>query len=320
MDSKKKDNSRRNFLRKGLTVGAAAVAGLGALSAVGNSDNKKTGEKVKLLTADGKLVEVDKADIDCKTADCAPSNGKAARKGIPGRKFVMVIDLSKCANARKCIDACQHGHDLLPSQEWIPIHLMKNNDFGDPYWFPKPCYHCDNPPCVKVCPVGATFKRTDNAVLIDSDRCIGCKFCISACPYSARRFNWENRESYADNDPNYSPETSLPGQHGVASKCDFCPDRSREGKLPYCAQDCPMGALYFGDANEDAITNGEETLRFRETLATKAGYRFMENLGTNPNVFYLPPVDRMFPYKRGLKNLNEEQLKGYDNILSKTDE
>jgi len=320
MNSKEKDNSRRDFLRKGLTVGAVAVTGLGALSVLGNTDDKKTGEKVKLLTADGKLVEVNKADIDCKTADCNPPTDKAARKGIPGRKFVMVIDLSKCANARKCIDACQHGHDLLPSQEWIPIHLMKNNDFGDPYWFPKPCYHCDNPPCVKVCPVGATFKRTDNAVLIDSDRCIGCKFCISACPYSARRFNWENRESYADNDPNYSPETSLPGQHGVASKCDFCPDRSREGKLPYCAQNCPMGALYFGDANEDAITNGEETLRFRETLATKAGYRFMENLGTNPNVFYLPPVDRMFPYKRGLKNLSEEQLKGYDNILSKTDE
>ena len=319
MDSKEKDNSRRDFLRKGLTVGAAAVAGLGALSAIGNTDNKKTGEKVKLLTADGKLVEVDKVDIDCKTADCSPPSGIAARKGIPGRKFVMVIDLSKCANARKCIDACQHGHDLLPSQEWIPIHLMKNNEYGDPYWFPKPCYHCDNPPCVKVCPVGATFKRTDNAVLIDSDRCIGCKFCISACPYSARRFNWENRESYADNDPNYSPETSLPGQHGVASKCDFCPDRAREGKLPYCAKSCPMGALYFGDANEDTITNGEETLRFRETLATKAGYRFMEDLGTNPNVFYLPPVDRMFPYKRGLKNLTEEQLKGYDNILSKTD-
>jgi len=319
MNSKEKDKSRRNFLRKGFAIGAGTIAGMGALSTFAGNEEKKSGEKVKLLTADGKLVEVDKTDIDCKTADCLPTHGKAARKGIPGRKFVMVIDLSKCANARKCIDACQHGHDLLPSQEWIPVHLMKNNSISDPYWFPKPCYHCDNPPCVKVCPVGATFKRTDNAVLIDSDRCIGCKFCISACPYSARRFNWENRDSYSDNDSDYSPETSLPGQHGVASKCDFCPDRSREGKLPYCAKSCPMGAIYFGDSNEDAITNGEETLRLRETLETKAGYRFMENLGTDPNVYYLPPVDRMFPYKRGLKNLSEEQLKAYENILSKTD-
>jgi molybdopterin-containing oxidoreductase family iron-sulfur binding subunit len=320
MDNKDKDTSRRSFLRKGLTLGAGAVAGLGAVSALGSSEGKtKRGEKVKLLTADGKLVEVDKADVDCKTADCEPAQGKAARKGIPGRNFVMVIDLSKCANARKCIEGCQEGHDLLPSQEWIPVHLLQDNQNGDPYWFPKPCYHCDNPPCVKVCPVGATFKRTDNAVLIDFERCIGCKFCISACPYSARRFNWENLDTYVDNHPDYSPETSLPAQHGVASKCDFCPDRAREGKLPYCASSCPMGAIYFGDANEDTITNGEETVRFRETLEVKAGYRYLEDLGTDPNVYYLPPVDRMFPYKRGLKNLTEEQLKGYDDILSKTD-
>ena len=319
MNSKEKGNSRRDFLRKGLTVGAGTVAGLGALSIAGRAAGEKSGEKVKLLTTDGKLVEVDKADIECKTSVCTPPHGAEARKGIPGRKFVMVIDLSKCANARKCIEGCQHGHDLLPTQEWIAVHLIKNNEYGDPYWFPKPCYHCDNPPCVKVCPVGATFKRTDNAVLIDSDRCIGCKFCVSACPYSARRFNWVNRDSYRDHDPDYSPETSVPGQHGVATKCDFCPDRSRQGKLPYCVQNCPMGALYFGDANEDTITNGEETVRFRETLALKAGYRFMENLGTRPNVFYLPPVDRMFPYKRGLKNLSEEQKEAYLKSLAKTD-
>ncbi len=318
MDKKSNENSRRDFLRKGLTMGLGTIAAAGSISALAsNPDKEKTGEKVKMLSPDGKLVEVYKSDIDCKTANCEPAKGDAARQGIPGRSFVMVIDLSKCTNARKCVDSCQHGHDLLPSQEWIPVHLMQDNKNSEPYWFPKPCYHCDNPPCVKVCPVGATFKRTDNAVLIDADRCIGCKFCVSACPYSARRFNWEDRESYSSNDSNYSPETSLPAQHGVVGKCDFCPDRSREGKLPYCASSCPMGAIYFGDANEDAITNGTETLRFKETIEARAGYRYLEELGTNPNVYYLSAADKMFPYKRGLKNLNEDQIEGYDNILSK---
>lgn len=307
------NNSRRNFLLKSI----AASAGVMVFPAMGISRSDGPGKKVKLLTQDGRLVEVDQSSIQPANSSEIPAKGADARKGIRGRKFVMVIDLSKCANARKCVEACQRGHDLLPDQEWIRVHLMQDNQNGDPYWFPKTCFHCDNPPCVKVCPVGATFKRTDNTVLVDADRCIGCKFCVSACPYSARIFNWKDRKKYIDNDPEYSPETSVPGQHGTVGKCDFCPDLSRERKLPYCVSSCPMGAMYFGDANEDVITNGDETLRFRQTLEEKAGYRYLENLGTEPNVYYLPPVDRMFPYKRGLKNLDEESIRKYNNILSK---
>lgn len=313
MKKRETKNSRRNFLLKGFAAGAGVMA----FPAMGASKSGDSGKKIKLLTPDGKLVEVDQSNIQPASNSTSPAKGKDARKGIPGRKFVMVIDLSKCANARKCIEACQRGHDLLPDQEWLRVHLMQDNQNGDPYWFPKPCFHCDNPPCVKVCPVGATFKRTDNVVLVDADRCIGCKFCISACPYSARIFNWEDREEYKNRDPEYSPETSVPGQHGTVGKCDFCPDLSKEGKLPHCISSCPMGAMYFGDANEDVITNGEETLRFRQVLEEKAGYRFLENLGTEPNVYYLPPVDRMFPYKRGLKGLDEESINKYDNVLSK---
>ena len=309
-----KNNARRKFLRNGLIFGAGMIGGLGVsknLEACAASE-----EKVKVLTTDGKVVEVDKSQI-MKAPACTPiPKGAEARKGIPGRKFVMVIDLSKCANARKCIEACQEGHELKTDQEWLTVNLLKDNKFSEPYWFPKPCYHCDEPSCVKVCPVGATFKRTDNPVLVDVDRCIGCKFCISACPYSARIFNWGHKESYMGNSPDYSPETSVPGQEGTVGKCDFCPDRSREGKLPYCVSSCPMGAIYFGDMNEDAITNGTETKRLKETIQSKAGYQYMKHLGTAPNVYYLPPVNKSFPYERGLENLTDEQKARYEEVLN----
>jgi Fe-S-cluster-containing dehydrogenase component len=162
---------------------------------------------------------------------------------------------------------------------------------------PKICVQCDNPPCVKVCPVGATYKRTDNIVLIDNNRCIGCRFCMAACPYSARVFNWGKPETSEGDDQEYSPETSVPSKIGTVEKCDFCPDMLRENKLPPCITSCPNGVLYFGDANDDTVTNGEETVRLSELLRDKAGYRYMEDLGTEPNVYYLPPVDRMFPFK-----------------------
>lgn len=323
-DNKKK--SRRNFLSDGLKLGVATVAGgLVAGKILGKNDSerervelKPEKEKIKVLTVDGELIEVEKPDgIGCKIDPCSPAKGAEARKGIPGRSFVMVIDLARCKNARKCIEGCQKGHDLLPDQEWMKVYLMKDNPESEPYWFPKNCFHCDNPPCVKVCPVGATFKRSDNIVLVDVNRCIGCKFCISACPYSTRILNWKDKESYSDNDPNYSPETSVPGQHSTIGKCDFCPDRARVGKLPYCASSCPMGAIYFGDKNEDTITNGEQTLRFKQLIKERIGYRYLEELGTKPNVYYLPPVNRMFPYERGLNNLSEEKKQIILNSISK---
>ena len=227
---------------------------------------------------------------------------------------MMVIDLARCKNARKCIEGCQEGHNLRPDQEWLNVVLIKDNPEAEPYWFPRQCFHCDNPPCVKVCPVGATFKRQDNLVLVDDNRCIGCKFCVVACPYSARIFNWEEPPESDIPLEEYSPEVSVPAQIGTVSKCDFCADRSRECKLPYCATSCPMGAIYFGDKNEDTVFNGTETVQFTQLLKERAGYRYREELGTKPNVYYLPPVNRMFDYESGLKDLPEEKQKIYDEL------
>jgi molybdopterin-containing oxidoreductase family iron-sulfur binding subunit len=126
---------------------------------------------------------------------------------------------------------------------------------------------------------------------------------MAACPYSARVFNW-GAPPEGKLDLPYSPETSLPSKIGTVAKCDFCPDMLRDGKLPHCVPACPNGVIYFGDEIDDTVTNGDETVRLSTLLRDKAGYRYMEELGTKPRVYYLPPVDRMFPFEE-TKTTNE---------------
>lgn len=289
-------NKRRSFIKYGLASGAAILAGVTAYF----QKIKASGAKVKLLSTDGKMVEVDQAEVE----DLAPSpvSRSEARKGIPGKKFVMVVDLSRCKNARKCISSCEENHHITHDRPFIKVLKMQDNEESSPYWMPKKCFQCDNPPCVKVCPVGATYKRSDGIVLIDNERCIGCRFCMSACPYSARVFNWGEPKQPENYDQPYSPETSVPSKIGTVEKCDFCPDMLRKNKLPHCILACPNGALYFGDKVSDSVTNGDETVRLSELLRDKAGYRYLEELGTEPNVYYLPPVNRLFPFKEKNEN------------------
>lgn len=298
-EKKQEDNSRRKFLKLGVLAGAGTLAA-GAMIATTNSQAEASGEKIKVLTTSGEVMEVDKNYMKL------PAVGiKEAHEGVPGRKFVMVIDLGKCKNARKCVEGCQKGHDLPPDKEFMKVYLLQDSEKTAPYWFPKPCFHCDNPLCVSVCPVGATYKRSDGIVLIDNERCIGCKFCMTACPYSTRIFSWKHEEGF-DKDITHSPEKSTPGVEGTVSKCDFCPDLAKEGKLPYCASACPMGVIYFGDMDEDVVTNGVETFKFSELIRDRSGYRYLENLGTRPNVYYLPPVNRQFPIESGFKGHGQD--------------
>ena len=298
------NKSRREFLKAGLLASAATtLAGCGANDHpfVPEEAVALTGEKVKLLSVTGEVIEIDKAFL--KPVPNMPTLTNAEeRQGIPGKKFVMVIDLARCKNLGKCQTACSHMHQLHPDQSWIKVLSMKDADNTAPYWQPTTCMHCDEPPCVKVCPVDATFKRQDGLVLIDSDRCIGCRFCMAACPYSTRVFNWEApklTEEVAHQE--YSCETSMPQKKGTVGKCDFCPDMTRKGELPHCVTACPNGVFMFGDMNEDSVTNGAETFRFSDLIKDKAGYRLMEDLGTKPRVYYLPPVNRNFPYESGLE-------------------
>ncbi len=310
---KTENSSRRTFIRKlGAGIGTVSLAGIGVGAVTSAGKRAKSGEKVKLLSPEGKLVEVDKADIS-PAGPATHDMREEAKIGLEGRKFVMVIDLAKCKNARRCVEACQEGHLLPKDHEWIKIYLLQDDKETSKYWFPRPCFHCDKPMCVSVCPVGATYKRSDGIVLVDNHRCIGCKFCMTGCPYSARVFNWKDPEVDVPKDLVYDPETNIPALEGTVGKCVFCADNLRKNILPRCVTACPMGVIYFGDLHEDTITNGDETIRFSKVMTDRAGYRYREDLGTLPSVFYLPPVQRMFPVERGLDGYDESIKGRYEN-------
>jgi Fe-S-cluster-containing dehydrogenase component len=296
-------NQRRDFL-KTAAIGVA-VATCGSAICGCNKVAATAEDKVVLLSPDGELVTVDSSDLkEKKNSHCV--TGEASRKGIPGKKFVMVVDLARCKNAKKCQEACNKNHHTQAPKEYLKVLKMQDNPSASPYWQPTMCFHCDEPPCVKVCPVDATFKRDDGLVLIDNDRCIGCRFCMAACPYSQRVFNWgEPDDSEQPESTCMSPEKSgVNTTMGTVEKCDFCPDMVREGQMPHCVSACPNGVFYFGDENEDAVTNGEDTVRLSKLLSDRAGYRAMEDLGTKPRLYYLPPVNRLFPFEdeEGINN------------------
>ncbi|MEO6406250.1 MAG: 4Fe-4S dicluster domain-containing protein [Ferruginibacter sp.] len=294
------ENSRRAFLATSILSTLAVACNTKKTPFVPEDNVAASGEMVKLLSVDGEIIEVDKAFL--KPVPHLPSvSNSEARIGIAGKKFVMVIDLARCKNLKKCQASCNHAHHVQDAQNWIKVYQMQDAPMSAPYWQPTTCMHCDEPPCVKVCPVDATFKRQDGIVLIDSDRCIGCRFCMAACPYSTRVFNWDEPNISADiAAQDYNAETSIPQKKGTVGKCDFCPDMTRMGMLPHCVSACPNGVFMFGDLNEDTVTNGPETFRFSDLIKDKAGYRLMEDLGTKPSVYYLPPVNRNFKFEDGL--------------------
>ncbi|MEI7829825.1 MAG: 4Fe-4S dicluster domain-containing protein [Prolixibacteraceae bacterium] len=302
-------NSRRTFFKRFGIVGAAAAAGGAAIySGFNYEETKPNHEFVKVLTADNKLVEVPRDQIKNMQVDLARLTAQG-REGLAGHRWVMVIDLAKCRNARKCVEACQGAHHLRPYEYHLNTLIMQESVNTAPYYMPKPCQHCDNPPCVAVCPVDATFKRQDGIVLIDNARCIGCRFCVAACPYSARMFHWEEPLVVeADKGKEYNIELNVPQKKGTISKCLFSADRLREGKLPYCVSACPNGVYYFGDENQDAVTNGttKETHRLSELLSVNGGYHLMPELGTKPRVYYLPPKNRLFEFKDERVSGNEK--------------
>jgi len=287
----------------GMITGAAGLAaGTGLLESCARVAGTEGG-KIKLLTSSRELVEVDISQLTPSQKPSLTENQKRGREGLEGKSWVLVVDLSKCRNARKCMDACQKHHQLRPEQHHLNVLQMQTTEHTAPYYMPKHCQHCDNPPCTKVCPVNATFKRKDGIVLIDNERCIGCRFCISACPYSARVFNWQeprDAENYVG--VTYNIEANVPQKKGTISKCLFSADRLRDGELPTCVAACPNGTYWFGDRNEDAVTNGttKETVSFSKLVRDNGGYTLMEELGTKPRVYYLPPKNRTFPFQGDL--------------------
>lgn len=203
-------------------------------------------------------------------------------------QWCRIIDLRKCMGTRLCESACQTRHGLPADQTWIRV-LSWESDDGKKHFQPVPCQMCENPPCVAVCPVSATFKNSQGIILVDQDLCIGSRACMAACPYEARYFNWDTS----------IPATKMPApalntpefptnQIGTVGKCVLCADRIPYSKeLPSCVEACPFHAHYIGDFISDVAVNGKETVRLSTFLKENNAVRFKEELGTSPRTFYI---------------------------------
>jgi molybdopterin-containing oxidoreductase family iron-sulfur binding subunit len=216
---------------------------------------------------------------------------------ITASKWAMVVDLQKCAEnpdcGQLCIKACHQMHNVPdmgnPKDEikWIWQesfeHVFEDQalEYVSDHLKRQPtlvlCNHCNNPPCVKVCPTQATWRRVkDGVVMMDWHRCIGCRYCLAACPYGARSFNWRDPRPHIKK---ISPDFPT-RMRGVVEKCTFCEERLARGKIPACVEACTFGALTFGDL-EDAESAVRELLRASFTVRRKPG------LGTQPSIFYI---------------------------------
>lgn len=208
-------------------------------------------------------------------------------------KLTMVIDLSRCLGCWSCAVGCKEENDEPIGIWWNRILTNGGKEIDSQAgqypnvkmtYLPINCQHCDNAPCAQVCPVGALTKRNDGIVFLDWDRCIGCRYCLIACPYGIPAFNWKKPVQAPDNSQFKLGAPEVPVRPvGVAEKCTFCFHRVDKGILtPACIEVCPAGARFFGDL-DDPNSQVSEIIRDKPTV------RLREELGTEPSVYYIPP-------------------------------
>jgi [DsrC]-trisulfide reductase subunit O len=217
--------------------------------------------------------------------------GHCVVRALTPRRWCLVVDTQKCLrdqNCTRCLEACRSAHNVpqIPNRAHEVKWIWKENfekvfpESTQETLRGKPavvlCNHCDQPACVRVCPTKATWKRQDGIVMMDWHRCIGCRYCIAACPYGSRSFNWVDPRPYIG-----TLNTDFPTRtKGVVEKCNFCEERLAEGKPPACVEACKEKALIFGDRN-DPNSPAAALLRAHYSIRRKP------ELGTHPEVYYL---------------------------------
>ncbi|MBW2646552.1 MAG: 4Fe-4S dicluster domain-containing protein [Deltaproteobacteria bacterium] len=253
------ENSRRKFLK----VAGISVLGLGVKPVI------------DAVASDG-------------TTTYAPKS-----EALRGERWAMVVDTRKCKNdCTDCITACHTIHNVPdiknPKHEvkWLWTEKYEHAFPGMEHEYlshdveNRPfmilCNHCEDPACVRVCPTKATFKREDGIVLMDMHRCIGCRFCMAACPFGARSFNWMDPRPFVKDENEKFPTR----MKGVVEKCNFCAERLAEGLMPACVEACKEKALIFGDLEDP---NSE----VRKVLSSNYTIRRKPELGTKPMVYYI---------------------------------
>jgi molybdopterin-containing oxidoreductase family iron-sulfur binding subunit len=215
----------------------------------------------------------------------------------PGVLFGYAFNISKCKGYRQCIEACINENNLDRRSDMQYIRIFETDrgvidlnradatfqhEVPAPgqFYFGTQCFQCANPPCVPVCPVGATWQEPDGIVVIDYNWCVGCRACMAACPYWARRFNWDPPEVPLNEvNPNQHYLGNRARKQGCTEKCTFCIHRTRLGQLPACVEACPTGARIFGN-----LLDPDSEIRW--VLANKTVFRLKEELATEPRFWY----------------------------------
>ncbi len=266
---------RRDFLKLGVAVSATAALGIGMS---------------------------ERGFIPLMPAAPAATGVEAEAPQNPPHKWVMVIDQSKCVGCDLCLAACHAYNDTPPTISWSRVEEVDPLPDGQRVYRPVPCQHCQDAPCVEICPVGATYHRYDGLVMMDYDKCIGCRYCQLSCPYGVRHFNWEKFSGPNPDVPAAGHPEVERRPRGVVEKCSFCVQRIDRGlatglkpgidpdATPACVVACTYGARLFGDLNDPdspvsvALRNNPDA------------YRLREELGTEPRVYYLPAKQKTTDY------------------------
>ena len=294
--------SRRKFL--GGAIGAGALTAITAYEVfaitadpptVGRPTAAPMGPASALTSADGQVDPLERMRVELL---------RALEKPVADRRWVMVIDLRKCVGCHACTIGCVAENKLPPGVVYRPVIEEEFGTYPNVgrRFLPRPCMQCDNPPCVPVCPVTATYKNEDGVVVVDYPECIGCRACLTACPYSARtadfgltytqgtpvaegRIAGRSEADVFERSPSFEygeawPRVAHESPQGNARKCHFCLHRIKTGELPACVTTCIGRATLFGDANDP-------TSLVAGLIAQPNVTRLKEELGTEPRVYYL---------------------------------
>ena len=288
--SENKKISRKNFIKLAAGAGVAGAAGslLDLRKSLAKEEEVSKAPGFDFSKLPGEIVK--KNELLRMQEDLQ----RALKKPRKERKWSMVLDLRKCVGCSACTIACKSENVLPPGVVYRPVIDEEIGTFPNVSrrFTPRPCMQCENPPCTPVCPVKATYQREDGIVVVDYNKCIGCRYCVTACPYNARTADFG--ETYTEATPKiqdyelrpaFEYKKKWPRKHGLspignARKCHFCIHRIEEALLPACVSTCIGGATYFGDSNDkDSLVS--EMISRPNIVALKS------ELGTKPKVHYI---------------------------------